>query len=298
MSDATLAQGHRLTELILREKSPHDFMQSLHENWGAVQKIGRGELTQAMIQASLQHIHNQNPYASEEVTPTFFYPEGYKPNSVEKQVEFLSAHLGWLDTSHVDALAKSWKKKYPKADGLYVVPKPTAVANHLALSDHWTNFGLLTEQGPLAALATQRKFTNYRAGQLGPDRYHLAATAASALIALEAKQPGDLLVYPAQTGKLYAGNSPRNARLKIEHAQVPSQWPQPSYCVGWMLYANPHRLAKYEHLVIDCSGDEYRLGAAGEFAYVLCFDFGGDGLHCAERWGARPYGACGSASGW
>jgi len=31
---------------------------------------------------------------------------------------------------------------------------------------------------------------------------------------------------------------------------------------------------------------------------VLCFDFGGGELYCAESWGDAPHGACGSASGW
>ncbi len=275
MSDATLRQGNRLFELILRETDPHAFSQALIENWGVVQAIGRGEADQATIAAWMQQ--HGNPYRSEKVEPRFFYPEGYKPNMVDEQVAILLDRLPWLDTSHVVEIAADWGQ-YEQADGLYVVPKPTVLAAHLGLEDHWTNFGLLTEQGPLAALADQRTFTNYRAGELGADRYRLAESAKAALQALETSQPGDLLVFPAQTGRLYAGFSTRNAVWEIGHEA--NQWPVPAYCGGWMLYVNPHRLEKFEHLAIDCPGDEYRLGASGEFSDALYFYFNDGLLYC------------------
>jgi hypothetical protein len=256
-----------------------------------------GDIAEAAIAELLSHI--VNPYANERLEPRFFYPEGYTPNSVEEQLTRLLVHLDWLDTSHVEWLAASWAMDtYLQADGLYVVPKPSVLAAHLELSDHWNNFGLLTEQGPLAVLAASRKFTNYRAGELGPDRYRLAVSARVALEQLEAEQPGDLLVFPAQTGKLYAGFSPRNSRWETEHVTNPSQWPMPAYVDGWIIAANPHRLEKYEHLVIDCPGDEYRFEADGEFDEVLYFYVNGDGaLYCDYRWTVDPYDGCGSASG-
>lgn len=247
--------------------------------------------------SQVQHIET-NPYANEKVKPAYFYPKGYKPNSVKEQVKRLLAVYDWLNASHVDALAKSWGK-YPEADGLYVTPKPTRLAEpeHLNIANHWDNFGLLTEQGPLAALSSQRTFKNYREGQLGPEFYRLADTVREALQKLEAEQPGDLLVFPAQTGKLYAGFSPRNTRWEIERVASPSQWPLPAYCGGWILVANPHRLEKYEHLVIDLPGDEIRLSAGEPFDDCLYFDVDDYGtLYLCGRWvrNARDFAGAGS----
>lgn len=296
MKDATMGQGKGLFELLLQTEDPYVFTQNLIERWGAVQLIGRGEVTQAKLIEALSHIET-NPYASEKVKASFSYPSGYKPKSVGDQVKVLLARYDWLDVRHIDSIAKSWGK-FAQADGLYVIPKPTSLASRLDIAEHWANFGLLTEQGPLEALASQRKFTNLRAGRLGLDRYRLAASAKSALEALEAEQPeGDLLVFPAQTGKLLAGFSPRNSRWDIEHATNPAQWPLPAYVVGWIVYCNPHRLEKYDHLVIDCPGDEYRFGGSAEAGLVLCFDFDGGELCCYCGDGAYPNGSCGSGSG-
>lgn len=294
MPDATLRQGNRLMELILREENAHVFIQALNENWRAIQAIGRGEVDQATLAAWMQQYGN--PYRNEKVESRFFYPDGYKPSSVEEQVAILLSRLDWLDTSHVADIVAGWGQ-YEQADGLYVVPKPTVLAAHLDLGDHWTNFGLLTEQGPFAALAFQRTFTNYRAGELGPDRYRLADLARTALETLEANQPGDLLVFPAQTGRLYTGFSIRNSRWEIEHAANPKQWPIPAYCGGWMIYANAHRLSTNKNLCIDFPGDECRLGVSEGFVGALYFYFDDGRLDCRDKFVYDVYYGFGSASG-
>ncbi len=295
MKDATMAQGKQLTELLLQANDPYAFAQNLIERWGAVQLIGRGEVTQAQLLEALKHIEiTTNPYAGEKVAATYSYPKGYKPNSVEDQVKRLLAVYSWLDASNVDAFAKSWVR-VEEADGLYVIPKPTVVGQHLGITEPWDNFGTLTEQGPLAALASTRKFHNFRSGYLDTAYHRLAESAKSALQKLEADQPGDLLVFPAQTGKLYAGHSPRNARWEAEHH---NQWPLPAYIVGWMIVANPHRLEQYEHLIVDCIGDEYRLDTGDEFDGVLFFCVHDDDTLCLRN-GWFGYGCydCGGASG-
>lgn len=265
------------------------------ENWGAVQKIGRGEVDQATLNRVVSHI--TNPFAGEKAKPSFSYPRGYKPSSVEEQVRILLGHFDWLDTSHVNELSSGWAE-YKQADGLYVVPKPSVLATRLGIPDYWETFGLLTEAGPLSALSTQRKFTNYLVGQPGSGRYRLSQSARLAIEALEATQSGDLLVFPAQTGKLFAGFSVRNARFEIEHASGPSQWPLPAYFVGWMIFANGHRITKYEHLVVDCPGDEYRFAGSGAgFDRALYFGFDDGGLCCYNRHVAGAGDRYGSASG-
>lgn len=295
MADATLAQGNRLLELILREANPGGFVQALFEKWGEVQQIGRRQADQADISAIAQR--SVNPYASWKVRPILSYPKGYKPNKVEDQVKVLLSRLDWLDTSYVARIAASWGE-HDQADGLYTVPKPTVLAGRLGLAEHWQNFGLLTEQGPLAALVGQRTFKNWKTGQMGPDEYHLRDSATLALQALEAEQPGDVLVFPAQTGRLFGGFSVLNARWEIEHADSPAQWPLPAYCIGWIVFANQHRLTKYEDLAIDCPGDEYRL-VFDEPLNSLCFAFYKGSLHCYHRgeFVDSPDDGCGSSSG-
>ncbi|MBI3290356.1 hypothetical protein HYZ78_03080 [Candidatus Microgenomates bacterium] len=298
MADATLSQGHHVLGLILRENDPHQFMQNLHANWGAVQTIGRGEATQSSIKEALTHL---NPYANEKVEPKFFYPEGYKPATVEEQVGRLRSRYDWLDDSHVAELAASWSE-YEQADGLYIIPKPSSLAVHVGVENPWDNFGLLTEAGPISALAAAwtesgGTFRNYRTNQMGSEYYRLSKAAQSVLQGLEAQQSGDLLVFPAQTGKLYAGYSVRNSRACIQQAEGPAQWPLPSYVVGFMLYATPQRLTRYEDLAIDAPGDEYSFGVDGHFHVALCFIVNDDGLYFAHRFLGYAHGEFGSASG-
>ena len=298
MSDATLGQANQVLSLIAKSTNPHSSAQWLVENFGAVQKMVASGFTQAQIEAALVHF---NPYASERVEPKFFYPEGYKPNSIEEQVGRLRLRYDWLDDSHVAEIAASWPE-YERADGLYVIPKPSSLAVHLGVENPWDNFGLLTEQGPISALAVHwtengRTFRNYLNGQMTPEYYRLAGKAKSELALLEATQSGDLLVFPAQTGRLYAGCSVRNSRNQIQRAENPSQWPLPSYVVAWMLYANEHRLTAYGHLAIDCPGDEYSFDADGRFDDSLYFGFSGGRLNFGSGLIGYADGGFGSASG-
>mgnify|MGYP001598671630 CR=1 FL=1 len=293
MADATLSQGNQLMKLILREQDPRGFAQALLEDWGTVQAIGRGQLGKSTLKKAKGC--PVNPYANEKDGPVYTYPKGYKPNSVEEQVGVLLRHLNLLDISHVGGIVR-WIGTVKGADGFYLVPKPTVMAERLGIDNHWDNFGLLTEQGPLTALGSQRAFTSWQDGAMGSNYYRLSESAKAALVKLEAGQPGDVLVVPAQTGKLFAGYSVRNSRWEIGHADGPAQWPLPAYCLGWMLFANPHRLTKYEDLRIDCPGDEYRSGSSGKFCRTLYFYFADDWLGCDNGWISDSHTIYGSAS--
>lgn len=295
MADATFSQVNQLFQLIARDPDSKITIQWLNEHWGVIQSLINKGLDQATLLALLDKI---NPYSNEKTEPKFFYPEGYKPKTVEEQVAVLLAYYPWLDVSRVAEYAAGWQMP-SGADGLYVVPKPTALAAHLGIvEDHWDNFGLLIEQGPLAALASsQRQFSNYRLGQMGKEHYRLSEGSKKQLLLLEESQDGDVLVLLAQTGLSYAGFSVRNARSEIEQKANPAEWPLPAYVVGWMMYSNPHRLEKYEHLAIDCPGDEYSFGADGRFDDALGFRFGLDGLRFGGRFVDGVYGYFGSASG-
>ncbi|MBI2590337.1 MAG: hypothetical protein HYW33_00445 [Candidatus Blackburnbacteria bacterium] len=293
MPDATLKQGNRLNELILRESDPHRFIQNLLGNWGAVQKVGRGELSQSAVEAAVAG--GVNPYASEKVRPVLSYPRGYRPIATLDQVTAFSAKLGQLDDSQIVRLATSLVEA--AADGIYLVPKPSVLAIRLGISDPLgEGYGQLLEQGPLAALSGQRPLRNWREGKMGPDRLRVLASTKAAIEQLEAEQEGDFLVIPAQTGKLYAGYSVRNSRWEIEHAADPAQWALPAYCLAWMLFANPHRLEKNEHLAIDCPGDEHRPSPDAVSGSCLFFCWNGSRLRFVNNGIGYASGDFGSAS--
>ncbi len=293
MTDATSRQLIQLGNLIEAESDPHGVYQGIFGNWGIIKRIARGEVDPSTLTELKKEV---NQWASEKVRPALVYPKGYKPTALADQVARLAAYLPGLDTQFVTAIAGSWEH-YDNADGLYVIPKPTVLAAKLGIADPWENFGTLTEKGPMAALESQRPFTFWRKGEMGPEKYQVAKAAKDALMELERRQMGDFLVFPAQTGKLYGGFSPRNSQWEIKHATSPWQWPLPTYVGGWILYANPHRLGKFEDLCIDFPGDEYRLAADGTFGEALCFDWYDGKLRCHYRSVAYPHEDFGSASG-
>ena len=307
MTDATLAQAKQLLELLARERNSSAFVQKLVERWGLVQQIGREAVSQAQVLAALEHIQKTtNRFPSTRNGPNFFVPKGYKPNKVEEQVKLL---LAWskknldsdkqLDGSHADEYAKSWGA-YGQAYGLYVAPKITRLAEKLEhnLDDPFgVDYGKLIELGPMSALSSQRKFHNSREGQMGLDRLHLVESARKELRQLEEIQPeGDLMVFRADTGTVYAGYRPDYSRWEIENAE-PKQWPIDPYTGAWMVYCNKYRLARYEDLVMYCPGAEYRFEDSSGFDRVLCFDVGGGGLCCGAGWSGGARGGWGPAFG-
>lgn len=296
MKDATMGQGKGLFELLLQADDPYVFVQNLIERWGAVQLIGRGEVTQAELIKALQHIETTtNLFSATRREPAYFIPADYQSAGGEVLAERLRAVRPTINLERLDQRIAA-VVQHAHSDGVYAIPSVSYEAKFLGIKNPWDNFGALIEEVG-RALASGRRFTNYRAGNLGADRYRLTESAKSAQIALEKEQPGDLLVFPAQTGKLFAGYSPRSARWDIEHASSPAQWTLPAYIVGWILFANPHRLEKYEHLIIDCPGDEYRFGPGEEYRYVLYFGFGDEKLYLGDRWDNGPSNDCGSGSG-
>jgi len=290
---ATLEQGHQLDTFLLREDDPKGFIQNLLSNWGAIQAIGRGEIDQATFQSVIREV--VNPFVKEKTDLRYFYPKGWKPTSVEKQLKVLQGCYPELDGSHVTEIAAGIT--IPEdADGLFVVPKLSSVAAKLGIENPFgEGYGQLLESTVLTHLASTRKFHNYRAGELTADRVRMRQSAADALRKLEGETPGDFLVFPAQTGKKWGGYSPRNARWEMERGTT--EFPSPAWVDGHIVLTNRKRLEKDEHLFVDCPGDEYRFGGAAEFRSCLYFLFDGGRLEFCDRWLDDARGGCGSASG-
>ncbi len=265
--------------------------------------MARGSEDARQIERILKHgplsaFADANLFKAEEVQPILFCPVGYKPNTWGQQINSLLERLGDWDARFLGEYAAVFDMRYFwQADGLYVIPKPEVLAIHLKIDRPYEEgWGQLTQKGPLAALAAQRVVKNWLEDRLTPDLFRLAESARTALLQLARQQPkGDFFVVPAQTGKLYAGKSPRNASWQIEHATFPAQWRWSAYCVGWSLYTNPHRLQDDVHLFVDCPGDELRF-ADTEFDYCPCFRLAAGELYFSGHWLEDPDGDFGSAS--
>ena len=220
------------------------------------------------------------------------YPKGYKPLPVREQTKILCEYFG-IDVPSM--LPFKNIKVHPESDGLYVIPKPSFVAKHLRVrpQDPYKNWGRLTEDGPLAALESQGNFKNWRKGEMTNKYIKLLDSTKKALQQLEEDQEGDFLVISAQTGKKHTGKSVQDVRNSLNDGK---EWLLPAYCVGWMLFTNPHRLTAWEDLAIDCAGDEYSYGADDEFGYCLYFNWYEDEVHVDGSWVEYARESFGSAS--
>ena len=286
-----MGQGKGLFELLLQAEDPYVFTQNLIERWGAVQLIGRGEVTQTQLFEALKHIET-NPLGAQA-------PEGQL--DIEEQVKLLRLVLFEalpdlkLDASQVEgdiAIARSWMK--PGFSSLFCYVRTETLAAHFKIKKPWENFGVLTEK-TLELLATRRSFHNYRVGQMSNTRHRLLGTTKSAMQAAEAAQKGDIIVLPMQLGELYRGQSVDDSRKLIEMSG--SQFCLPAFIVGQVLLANPDLLVSRRDLFIDCPGDEYRFERHGRFGESLCFKVNGGSLYCLLRWTVHAEGNFGSASG-
>lgn len=271
MSDATLSQVNRLLELIARENDPKNFLQRLNESWGAVQQLGRGKA----VRDSAVLVDEANPYASEKTTPRLKYPRGWQPKNVEQQVEILREFYPMLDVSMVGEIARSLHVP-SAADGLFVVPKLSAVASDRIDNPYNTNYGVMVES-VLRKIAEKRALKNWREGQLGATQLRLRETTLEALQRLEKQTEGDYLVFPAQTGRKYAGYSVCNSRWEIEH-NTP-EFCLEAWCGTHILLTHPERLTKNTDSFVDLPGTEYSLGSDCEFGNQLYFLFSVGRLH-------------------
>lgn len=318
MADATLPQLKRFLELLDREPDSKQAMQRLLENGGAVQMIMRGEVNQATLVAALQHIdsmqgvyglfgrspRSDNLYKGEFVEPAYFYPSGYAVNSPDQQLDLLRAAFPGVTLEIGDLAGKirGLGAAPTGVDGPYPYlrvrrSKLAQLANmHNVDREH---FGLVLEQTTLAALGRREvRFTNYRSGQMGPEYFRVREHTWDTWDRLETEQSeGDILVAWGQSGRLGAGCSMRLCRHEIGYAVEPTQWEWSALEGSLCLLTNPHRLSKYEDLIIDCPGEEYSSEAGDQFGGALYFRFDGGELYCGSRWTGRASGYCGSASG-
>jgi hypothetical protein len=170
------------------------------------------------------------------------YPEEYEPKTVEEQI-----HL----------LRQVWPKLKPGCKIDRFVNKP-----EISRSEAWFAFprweklaktyydALTKELFPVLYSQWESKFHSIH---FKPKRIRQYKWTEQIYKALSAEQKGDILVLPAQFGKLHYAQSSNYARITFRK----NEFGLGSFAVGCMLLTHPKRLADDALLRADCPGDEF-----------------------------------------
>jgi hypothetical protein len=121
----------------------------------------------------------------------------------------------------------------------------------------------------LEAIGNSRTFTNYRKGQILPDRYRMHERTAGKLRIIALAQPGDIQIFPFQFGIRHRGRSMRRAREVF----ITSEFGLGGFHGGTQLLIHPERLICWEQLHMDLPGDEFAPDRRGEFSRAPYLDF-------------------------
>lgn len=267
------------------------------DGWQRVLESG-DELQNVIIDAIVSktlELSRTNQFANEEVRSSYAYPKEYKgPKSIEEQIEKLLEHFPGLDGTQALALAKSLPELPDGAEGWFAVPKIEAVAKLFfpEVTDPVERYCQAVNL-VLQKIGDSRNFYNWRAGQITPNRFRMHARTVHALDLLAEKQPGDILLIPAQFGMRHRGKSVRRVREVISGPEFGLG----SFIIGCMILTHPERLVRWEQLHIDCLGDEFSPGADGRFGNAPLFYFRGDLVEFGTSEVSLACGGYGSVSG-
>lgn len=207
-------------------------------------------------------------FAGERVDAKYGYPNCYRPRDIGAQIDILRAYWPKLDPD------KAWKCAKKTLSG---VSKPAGAEAVFAIIRWQTiasSYGEALERELFKALGDAvYRFYNEREGQLGADRLRQCKRTVRMLAKLGKSQQSDILIVPAQFGKLHANCSVREVREVF----TTSEFGLDAFAVGCMLLTHPERLVSCNNLWIDCPGDEYATpdayGRFGQYFYMAP-DFG------------------------
>lgn len=250
------------------------------EKDGLQKLIENGDEFQARIVAAVRELSVSNQFADEEVQSSYAYPHGYKVKGITEQTNILRQLFSGIGFSD-EKLAE--RPLPPNAEGWFAIPKWQTIA---------PTYGEAVEK-VLAMIASQRKFYNYRDGQLGAEYLRQHAKTAKMFQQLGDEQKDhDILVVPAQFGLCHRGRSVRRAH-EVMNANESGLG---AFAVGIMLLTHPEREVQREQLHIDCAGDEFAPDADGDFSDAPYFPFINGELKFGARWIVTALDDFGSAS--
>ncbi|MFA6524296.1 MAG: hypothetical protein WC264_02905 [Candidatus Paceibacterota bacterium] len=226
------------------------------------------------IQKIIRELTVKNQYANEVINSNYTYPKEYKgPKLIIEQVKTIAELFG-LDPKEALEFIKTLPAIPDGTEGWLAVPKVSAVAKkHFpAITDPAMQYCEAVKMVH-AKLAKSRRFTNYRDGEIVPNKLRQSARTLDFLEQfIEAKQPGDIIIIAVQYGMRHRGESVRRAREIFSF----NEFGLGAFAIGCMALVHPERYVRWEELDTDCAGDEFSPGGDGVFskAPVFCFDDG------------------------
>jgi len=235
-----------------------------------------------------------NQFADEEVRSNYTYPTEYKgPKPINDQIKVIAEIFG-LDLSHEFEFAKTLPELPMGAEGWFAIPTVDAVASKYFpdITDTALRYCRAVEL-VLELIGKSRKFCNYLDGYITPDRLRQHPRTLNALNKLsQIQKNSQILIFPAQYGKLHGGRSVRRAR----ECFVGDEFGLGAFAVGCMALVHPERYVRWEELDTECAGDEFAPVADGDFSRAPIFRFFGGRVWFDSGLFDSAYGGYGSVS--
>ena len=241
----------------------------------------------------INRLTSEDNFTNEEVNSTHRYPASYEgPEPIEKQIYELSSYFD-LDTGQALRYVKNLPDLPTGAEGWFAVPSINVVGQRLfpdvsSYTDRYCKLINLVHK----KLENQRKFYNYQKEQINTEHLKMNYRTLSYMHVLMDKQPGDILVFPAQLGLLHAGKSARRA----ESSFAGTEFGLGSFAIGSILLTHPKRLGYINELDIICSGDDFSFEACSRYLSVLIYFYLGR-VEFDEQWKWKANSHYGSATG-
>lgn len=218
----------------------------------------------------------------------YVYPPEYKPLGIVEQVKALQKVPAFTELDAAWALneAQAW---YDGLDLPDWIENPLVYVWHESLGGYHNALDLI-----LKAIAKERKFHNYREGQLTPERLRQSEATREAELSLKADQPGDFLIVPSQVGDRW-GNYPVK---EVRESYEDGEFGHGSVAGGCLILSHPNRMVRFDELDMDFPGDEFdHPDADDRFGRAPIFGFYDGKVGFGTGHVGDAYGGYGSVSG-
>lgn len=223
------------------------------------------------VKAIILDMTTPNKYANEVVSSSYTYPNEYKLKPINEQVKTIATIFG-VDPKEALEFIKTLPTLPEGAEGWFAIPKVSAIAKKFfpAITNSAEQYCEAVKL-VYTKLAESRSFTNYRNGEIVPNKLRVHARTAGFLEELENQQQGDILILAVQYGMRHRGKSVRRARETFSG----NEFGLTSFALGCMALVHPERYIRWEELDTDCAGDEFAPDAGGVFSGAPIFYFSG-----------------------
>ena len=254
---------------------------------GAQRFIENGSEFGTRVKNAVTELAIPTQYADEERSSNYGYPNVHRVKGITEQGNLLRqsfSGIGFTNPDYQKKVETRGFKAPPGAEGPFVIPNPFTFA---------PAYGEGVER-MLEMIGKTRKFTNYRKGQLGPDRLRMTKKTEVALRKIAEEQGNaDLLIVFAQLGLRHRGRSVRRARVVMSGAEFGLE----VLGVGAILLTPPERFQSSNDLWIDVAGNDYDWNADGEWSDAPIFYFYDGKLEFDAHWTDYAFSHYGSVSG-